>query len=640
MNFLDIKEKAKSLLKRKTFILGIVIFLLLITSIILIAGNFFISKDKSWQINLIYNSSSKKLTLENLTLLQTKVIPDERGALYSPYSLKVLDKAKKTLYESRINISEEVIYDYYVNAPDNPNFSTSNEFKSVIFIPYQPGASEIVISKNSSVVLKINLPKNVSFDFIEKAKAQARNVSCGPITTVFINDNYTNIEQFKKDVASLENLYNTTSPYNVTPSIFDFKEIDNPQNFGCSTRGVSWCIKNLSSVIKTTGLRSYPSAVKFVVVVNNPNAIQIDGGIAGLVNGVGGDIIIYSNFVYPGLFGSKPFMAASHELEGHAIGFLWDRYVSTDQNYSAIPSGYPQSNCSLNQNGEDFWKNAGSTGAYKGCSNQNQYAPFPLTCNSGTAALISGGTFDSIMSAIGCSPNKFDKVEEDWIRNNILPYYKPCSGGPQVTLPPISTPSPRPIKTSVPTPTPTSTPIAIIHNIKGTAFIDNNYNSQLDANEPGYPGLTVYISGPVSLTTVTDSNGKYLFANLPTGYYSIRASDQRINFRSSNLINLGQNVTDITGNIPVPPSALATPAPTSSPRPIKTSVPTPIPTLAPTPVPTPTQNPFPTLNPTLTTPAPTSTPAPADTYNCVMDPSCISGGKILQLCPLICTPNP
>ena len=635
MNFSEIKVKAKSFLKRKTFILGIVIFLLLVTSIILIAGKFLISQDKSWQINLVYNSSTKKLSLEKLTLLQTKIVPDGRGALYSPYSLKVLDKAKKTLYESRINISEEILYDYYVNTPDNPNLSFSNLFKSVVYVPYQAGASEIVISKENNVVLKINLPKNVSFDFIEKAKAQAGNVSCGPVTTVFINDNYTNINQFKNDVSSLKNMYNTTSPYNVTPSIFDFKEIDNPQNFGCSTRGVSWCIKNLSEAIKTTGLRSYPNAVKFVVIVNSPNALQVDGGIAGLVNGVGGDVIIYTNFVYPGLLGSKPFAAATHELEGHAIGYLWDRYVSSDQNYSPILAGYKQSNCSLSPNGADFWKNAGSTGVFKGCANQNQYAPFPLTCNSGTRLLISGGTFDTIMSAIGCSPNKFDSVEENWIKNNILPFYKPCSGGPQVTLPPISTPTPTPTPTPVPTPTPT--PIAIIHNIKGTAFIDYNYNNKQDSNEPGYSGLNVSLSGPVSQTTVTDSSGRYIFANLPTGSYVIRASDQRISFRPSNLIDLGQNISDVTANFPIPPSALATPTPV--PTPVPTPAPTPIPTPIPTPVPTPTQNPFPTLNPVLTTPAPTSTPAPADTYNCVMDPSCISGQGILQMCPLICTPN-
>ncbi len=639
MNFSEIKAKAKSFLKRKTFILGAVIFFLFLSTLILIAGNFLIPQDKSWQINLIYNSTSGKLSLEKLALLQTKIIPDERGALYSPYSLKVLDKANKTLYESRINISESMLYDY-VNVPGIKTVPLADSFKSVVFVPYQKGAFEIIISKNAKTVLRINLPKNITFNFIEKAKAQVRDVSCGPITTVFINDNYTNIDQFKKDVQTLETLYNTTSPYNVNPSIFDFKEIDNPQNYACDKprkdragkdiAGINWCIANLQDVIQSTGLKNFPSARKFVVVVNSPNAFQTDGGIAGVVNGIGGDVVIYTNYAYPGPLGNKPFMAATHELEGHAIGFLWDRYVKKDPSYAVIPAGYQQTNCSVSPNGIPFWNGAGSTGVFRGCGNQNQYAPFPLTCNSFNTDLLSGGTFNTIMSAIGCSPNEFDSVEQNWLKNHVLPYYKPCSGGPQVTLPPISTPTP------IPTPTPM--PIAIIHNIKGTAFIDYNYNNKQDSNEPGYPGLNIYLSGKSSLTTVTDNNGRYLFANLPSGTYTITARDQRINFNPSNLIDLGQNISDVTANFPIPPSALATPTPTPTPTPVPTPTPTSLPT--PTPVPTPTPNLFPTLSPVLVTPTPTPTPLPAATYTCVLDPSCVTGQKILQICPLICTPNP
>ncbi len=622
MNLRKLKEKALIFLKKKTVIVFIILALIIVlaSALIILTNRSLAVKEKSWEIDLTYNSSTKKLSLDKLTLLNQQTITDQRGALYSPYKLEVLDKKGKVIFGEKINITEQILYDYFINAPDN-SLSLPSGIKTVLFIPYQNGSSKIVISRNNNVVLKISLPQAVSFNFVSQANALTQSVSCGPITTVFINDNYTNITQFKNDVSYLENLYNSTPPYNITPSIFNFEEVDAAQNYGCAKSGITWCMENLTGSIKNVGLKYYPNAQKFIVLVDNPNAMAVDGGIAGLVNGVGGDVIIYTNYVYSGPTGGKPFAAASHELEGHAVGYLWDRYVSTDPSYSAIPAGYPKSNCSTNPSGESFWSGAGSTGVYKGCANSSQYAPFPLTCQSGTKNLISGGTNNTIMSAIGCAPNEFDSVEQAWIKSNILPYYQPCSGGPQTTNSPTPTPVPSSSPTFTPTPSPTPTPQPIVHSITGTAFVDNNNNGVQDPGEQGYQGLNISIQGPISATTTTDFSGKYAFINVPVGTYSLQAFDKRLTISFSlNNLSILQNTLTQTMNFPIPAYALNTPTPT----PISTAFPTPTPT------------PFAVLSPT---PTPQSYSSAA-TYTCVFDSSCITGQSSIQICPLKCTPNP
>ncbi len=613
------------LINKKNYLIAVLAILI----ILILSGIYLINSiktkevtEKTWQLELTYNQTSQKLILDKLNLINGQYIPDQRNSLYSPYKLEVLDSKGKVIYSAKINITEQILYDFFPNA--TAGSSLTENAKSVIFVPFQNTASKMIILRNNKNVLEVNLPGLTSYNFVQSADAASKSISCGPVTTVFINDNYTNIDRFKTDVSYLENLYNTTPPYNVNPSIFDFKEVDSSQNFGCATSGIKACIENKLTAIKSSGLRYYPSAQKFIVLVDNPNALSVDGGLAGLVNGVGGDVIIYTNFVYPGPTGGKPFAAASHELEGHAIGYLWDRYVSSDSNYSVIPSGYPQSNCSVNSSGEGFWPLAGSTGIYKGCANTNQYAPFPLTCQSFTKSLISGGTNDTIMSAIGCAPNEFDSVEKSWITNNILPFYKPCSGGPQSTI----TPTPTPAVSPTPTPTPTPTPAPIIHSVTGTAFIDSNNNGQKDPGESAFPNLSVNLSGLYSGTSVTDFSGNYTFGNLPVGNYSISAKSTYYNLSfGSKSFTITQNTIGYTINFPIPPSALNTPTPT------------PAPLENPTPTPAPSSQPFPTITANQATPTPVPV-NPSATYTCVFDPSCVTGQSSIQICPLKCTPNP
>ena len=55
-----------------------------------------------------------------------------------------------------------------------------------------------------------------------------------------------------------------------------------------------------------------------------------------------------------------------------------------------------------------------------------------------------------------------------------------------------------------------------------TVFIDTNGNGVQDSGEPGIAGVTIVLTGPSgTLTTVTDSDGKYVFAALEPGTYSV-----------------------------------------------------------------------------------------------------------------------
>jgi hypothetical protein len=50
---------------------------------------------------------------------------------------------------------------------------------------------------------------------------------------------------------------------------------------------------------------------------------------------------------------------------------------------------------------------------------------------------------------------------------------------------------------------------------------DNNRNGIWDSGEFGLAGVTVFLTGPVSLTTVTDALGNYLFSGIPPGTYTV-----------------------------------------------------------------------------------------------------------------------
>ena len=68
----------------------------------------------------------------------------------------------------------------------------------------------------------------------------------------------------------------------------------------------------------------------------------------------------------------------------------------------------------------------------------------------------------------------------------------------------------------------------VTNTIGNQIFVDANGDGNLDAGEPGIPGVTVALldnSGNVIATTVTDENGQYSFPGLPNGTYTVWVND-------------------------------------------------------------------------------------------------------------------
>ncbi|MDB5806436.1 MAG: hypothetical protein JWN73_3758 [Betaproteobacteria bacterium] len=72
-------------------------------------------------------------------------------------------------------------------------------------------------------------------------------------------------------------------------------------------------------------------------------------------------------------------------------------------------------------------------------------------------------------------------------------------------------------------PDPAVAPLVIsdLGAISGLVYRDDNNNGLHATAEPPIAGVTVTLSGPVSLTTTTDAAGNYLFSGLPAGVYTV-----------------------------------------------------------------------------------------------------------------------
>ncbi len=412
---------------------------------------------KTWELTVSYDPNIKQLTATDLQLLDQTIRPDPRTAEDSSYALYVLNKDNQILYKQKVLITENLIFDttsdsgVIVNQPPLLN--------SIIFVPHFITATNIKITKLNELVLDYQIPpqktaemnlNNMQKILIPEVQAQFNPPpSTGPTTgptpqklqVVFISDGFTNMNTYHQAVDQIKNAFNSTQPYaSANPPIFEFHTVDNQQTLGC-TQGIVNCANNPSRIY-LAAMNAYPNLSKIIVIVNNPSAASVDGPLYGLTNDVGGNLAIFTNRndVASGEFTKT----AVHEFLGHAVGELYDRYVFNDPQYQLIKAGL-KSNCTDNPQGEAFWRQAGVTGAYRGCGNNNNYAPAPPDCTgqpNPQSPLINGGNRQSIMSASGCGGNVFDAVEQYWIRTHIIPRYQVAiTASPLPSTFPIASPS-------------------------------------------------------------------------------------------------------------------------------------------------------------------------------------------------------
>lgn len=386
----------------------------------------------TWEVAVAYDSIQDDLSLKSIKLTK-KIITPTHSLEASPFSVQVISKKGKVLYNKKIDITTYLAYNILAypieGSTKSADFTVPPQPKaldSLVYVPYFNDAAEIIIYKGSKGVLKINPPKgNFQVESIGIA------ASCNPLTTVFISDGYTNLDTFHADVSMLTQTFLNTEPFkSKTPSIFDFKTVDNEVPLGCVSSLVS-CSKNTTQIKQIVSL-SVPNAKKIIVLVNRPINTPADGAVAGINTP---SVSFFSN-ASDGLGRSLIPAIAVHEFLGHGVSGLDERYVM-----NGISTSGTGPNCSNSASGKSFWAQAGVTQTYQGCAYENNYAPSPLNCPaSANQGLFSAGTTTSVMSSAGCGSVQFDTVEQYWIKNYILPKYSACADDITPTAP--QSPSP------------------------------------------------------------------------------------------------------------------------------------------------------------------------------------------------------
>lgn len=383
--------------------------------------------------------------MQRITIQQGTANPSPTGN--SPYTLLVLDKNQHVLFKTEIIIAQQILYDVYFP----PGATTSGlpqleKFDSLVTVPYFADADSISIQKYNQEILRFSPPKEISYFKIPSIIQQADAAACELLHIVFVSDGYTDLNKFHIDAQKAEATFTSKAPFSTHSEIFDFKTVDNPESnpLGCKT-GTSlnvYCLYTDSSLskISNTVFAAYPQLpqdsryTKIVVLVDgSPQPFTGGGLILGVANALGGQFGVFQNQLY---FEST----ATMEVLGHDVGELYDRYIYPPQPGSAsdmgntVPAPYA-SNCSTNPQGASFWKNAGVTTAYKGCTSDYLYAPAPRDCGPQGAY----GSNSTIMSAAGCSGTQFDGVEQYYLQSVILPRY--CRFIPTSTPTPTLSPT-------------------------------------------------------------------------------------------------------------------------------------------------------------------------------------------------------
>jgi large repetitive protein len=83
-------------------------------------------------------------------------------------------------------------------------------------------------------------------------------------------------------------------------------------------------------------------------------------------------------------------------------------------------------------------------------------------------------------------------------------------------------------------------------SISGNVYLDLDGNGVLSPGDAPLAGVTVTLSGPVTVTVVTDANGNYRFDGLPAGSYTVTET------QPANYADAGQSAGPAGGNASVP----------------------------------------------------------------------------------------
>ena len=83
-------------------------------------------------------------------------------------------------------------------------------------------------------------------------------------------------------------------------------------------------------------------------------------------------------------------------------------------------------------------------------------------------------------------------------------------------------PAPTPTPDPAPTPDPVPAPDPMGHTqIQGSLFFDVDHDGLFGPDEVGLAGWTVQVTGPMTVSAVTDGNGAYTISGLTAGWYTV-----------------------------------------------------------------------------------------------------------------------
>ena len=589
------------------------------------------SKYKTWEVILSFDTDSRKLISKKVTLIDKKITQDNRSADFSPYELVMESSNEEVLYRTKINITTDPLYDMSIDPPASGSSQPEipDNLDTVVYVPYLEKGTKLLIKENSKNILEIKLPvKKNSLGFFNLSKAYAQTQGCAPLVVAFVSDGYTDFNKFHQDIETFRQIYLSVDPYN-TQSIFDFRAVDNSESLGC--KASLNCVGNsrITQIAKAT----YPDTSKVIVLVDK----VISGGALGVTSGIGGNVAVFPN--NGGNIAQITRVVAAHEFLGHAVGLLYDRYVSSSSTYGKI-QGNIRSNCTDNPSGENFWQTAGGQGVFNGCGNKSNYASSPITCAPPlNPQLLASGNPNTMMSAAGCANQPiFDSVEKYWIRTNVLPKY--CGGTPGVANPQPPPPGGSDPGTGGTDPGGTNPQPQLTPLVKGTVFTDTNGNQLPDAGE-GFQGATVTLSGPYSGTVSTNNNGEYSFTLLPVGSYTISARAGQVVFNQVPEFKIEANVYRVMNFVLAPGAGGTNPGTGGGVCGDGTCSSSETSTTCPSDCTSSGGGTNTGTNPGTgggTTGGSVPTPTPYTTANCEFDTSCVSGKNGIQLCTLKCTP--
>lgn len=115
---------------------------------------------KTWEVNIVYNSSNDTFVVQDL-ILKNYGQKQDFESIHSPYTLSIEDESKNILYVSRVPIATNIVVPKeFVGTPIEQQLQ-KKPIQSSFQVPYFENASSLKLHTSEGMLLEIDFPKNV-----------------------------------------------------------------------------------------------------------------------------------------------------------------------------------------------------------------------------------------------------------------------------------------------------------------------------------------------------------------------------------------------------------------------------------------------------------------------------------------------